>query len=94
MCGFFVYGDIVYVWKGHLILNKKSSVRLPSIATILFDSILIMCIVRVIVGEWCKGSTSDFDSLSHGSNPCSPATNFGIGVEGHTVVSFRLARER
>ena len=28
------YGVVVYVWKGHLILNKKSSVRLPSDATI------------------------------------------------------------
>ena len=28
-----IYGDIVYVWKGQDVLNIKSSVRLPSIAT-------------------------------------------------------------
>lgn len=33
-----IYGVVVYVWKGHLILNKKSSVRLPSDATILPSS--------------------------------------------------------
>lgn len=51
-----LYGVIVYVWKGHLILNKKSSVRLPSDAT-------IFCPHRISV------SSSDFQSEKPGSTP-------------------------
>ena len=53
---------------------------------------LVYIFVFIVFGEWCNGSTEVFEAFSRGSSPRSPA-NFSVGVEGHTVGSFRLARE-
>jgi hypothetical protein len=35
-------------------------------------SINLTFAAELITGLWCKGSTTDFDSVCQGSNPCNP----------------------
>ena len=33
---------------------------------------------KSVFGEWCNGSTTDSESVSQGSNPCSPGPNLAV----------------
>ncbi len=40
-----------------------------------------MCIISFVIGDLCKGSTTDSDSVCEGSNPSSPAKNRQLSTE-------------
>lgn len=43
------------------------------------------------IGEWCNGSTTDSDSVCLGSNPSSPASQFGF--QRISFLGIRIARQ-